>query len=84
MKNLRKAAAAYRAAQTAQHRRETGAVIIHQGAAVGWHRAPLETPNHWEPGVYAVFTDGRAYVTAGGNCRNGADRWEEVTAGGAK
>jgi hypothetical protein len=66
----------------AQYRQENpdhtgGVVLIWQGEAYGW-KNELRDPQSERPGVYAVADDGRAWVSAGGDDYNGAQRWEAV------
>lgn len=48
--------------------------------AVGWGQlgalAPQSAAGGWQPGVFAVAPDGRIWIAAGGNDRDGAKRWD--------
>ena len=57
---------------------EDGVVIIHDNVVQGWVEK-LCDPDHWQPGCVAVDEAGVVFIAAGGNSRDGAQKWEKQT-----
>jgi hypothetical protein len=70
-----KVAAGYRTENPSRAPR--GFVMIYRGSACAWC-ASKPIPGEWEPGVFAVDTEGNVYRAEGGNEYDGAERFVRV------
>jgi len=55
-----------------------GVIVVCDGVVCGWVNE-LRNPEHWVPGCIAVDGLGNQWVSVGGNCLNGANRWKSLS-----
>lgn len=60
-----------------EHRDTSGIVLVWLGEVVGWCNQ-LRDPQHNKPGMFAVDSDGNAWIAAGGNDQAGAREWVQL------
>lgn len=72
---MQKKAAAFR--QQYDKVGQGGFVIFFRGQPVAWKRF-LDGASSWEPGCIAMDESGTQWITAGGNAKSGALRWDPV------